>query len=220
MLSRGCPWVLCIDILHHSELDLTDHRLRATLDLLIDDGAFLTVGGGPPCSSLSIAVTPPVRCKQFPSGRPGLPPPARERVRVGNLLANWMASVYRRCVSHDIAVWVENPDSSWLWRLRSWKPIKDNQKKIFGEWRVDYCRFGTRWRNRTRFATNTSLQGEVRFCTGLHEHWRLRGMYGGSSRTKLAEPYPYPLCSTLAAACCNKAGWVAPAPRFKSHRYA
>jgi hypothetical protein len=116
MLSRGCPWVLCVDTLHHPDLDLTNPSLRKKLELLIDGGAFLTVGGGPPCSSLSIDVTPPIRCKQFPSGRPGLPPPVRERIRIGNLLANWMASVYRRCVAQDIAVWVENPDSSWLWR--------------------------------------------------------------------------------------------------------
>ena len=127
------------------------------------------------------------------------------------MLANWMAIVYRRCVARSIAVWVENPDSSWLWRLRSWKCIIANRADIFGEWRVDYGRFGPRWRKRTRFATNTSLQGDVRFCTGLHDHWKLRGMYGSSSRTRLAEPYPYPLCCTLAAACCKKAGWVAPA---------
>ena len=208
MLSRGCPWVLCIDTLHHPDLDLTYPALREKLEILIGGGTFLAVGGGPPCSSLSVAVTPPIRCKEFPAGRPGLPPPVRERIRVGNLLANWMAFAYRRCVALDVAVWVENPDSSWLWRLRSWKRIIANKANIFGEWRVDYCRFGTRWRKRTRFATNTALQGEVRFCTGLHEHWRLRGTYGGSSRTKLAEPYPYPLCCTLASACCQKAGWV------------
>ena len=78
----------------------------------------------------------------------------------------------------------------------------------------DYCRFGTKWRKRTRFATNTSLQGEVRFCNGLHERWRLRGMYGNSSRTKLAETYPFPLCSILAGACCKMAGWPASSSRL------
>ena len=73
---------------------------------------------------------------------------------------------------------------------------------------MHYCRFGTKWRKRTRFATNTRLRGEVRLCNGSHEHWRLRGNYGGCSRTKLAEPYPYPLCSILASACCQKAGWL------------
>ena len=215
MLSRGCPWVLCIDSAHHAEMDLMNPELRSRIDDLIDRGAFLTVGGGPPCSSLSIAVCPPVRSKQFPAGRPDLPMPARRRVQIGNVLANWMASVYRRCVGLDIAVWVENPDSSWLWRLRAWKRIKENKSNIFGEWRVDYCRFGTKWRKRTRFATNTSLRGEARLCNGQHEHWRLRGTYGSISRTKLAEPYPLPLCATLAAACCTKAGW-SPPPRTRS----
>ena len=62
----------------------------------------------------------------------------------------------------------------------------------------------------TRFVTNIHLQGEVRLCKGMHEHWRLRGSYGGTSRTKLAEAYPFPLCSTLAAACCKKANWSKP----------
>ena len=48
MISKGCPWVLCIDTLHHPELDLTETNLRATLDELIDAGAFKAVGGGPP----------------------------------------------------------------------------------------------------------------------------------------------------------------------------
>ena len=85
---------------------------------------------------------------------------------------------------------------------------------IFGEWRVDYCRFGTRWRKRTRFATNTSLRGEVRFCDKTHEHWKLRGTHGGVSRTKLAKSYPYPLCASLASACCKHAGWIASSRRL------
>ena len=57
------------------------------------------------------------------------------------------------------------------------------------------------------------MRGEVRFCHGRQEHWNLRGMHNGVSRTKLAEPYPYPLCATLAAACCNFAQWHPPAHR-------
>ena len=210
MLARGCPWVLCIDLAHQTEMDLMSSELRGRLDDLIDHGSFLTVGGGPPCSSLSVAVTPPVRTKHFPAGRPDLPLPARQRVRAGNVLASWMAAVYQRCVELAIAVWVENPDSSWLWRLRPWKRIRENKAEIFGEWRVDYCRFGTKWRKRTKLATDTSLQGEARLCLGQHDHWRLRGMCGSTPPTKLAEPYPFPLCSTLAAACCRKAGWISP----------
>ena len=101
-----------------------------------------------------------------------------------------------------------------MWRLRSWKRIMNDRSRIFGEWRVDYCRFGTRWRKRTRFATNTSLQGEVRLCDKTHEHWKLRGMHGGVSRTKLAEPYLYPLCASLASACCKHAGWIASSRRL------
>ena len=208
MIARGCPWVLSIDFARHPELDLRRPDLRQKLDDLITRGAFKVVGGGPECASLSIAVTPPVRNNQFLAGRPDLLLPAKTRVRTGNLFTPWMADVYRKCVELDFAVWVENPDSSWLWRLRAWKRIKENKQNIFGEGRVDYCRFGAKRRKRTRFATNTSLRGGVRFCNGRHEHWRLRGSYGNTSRAKLAEPYPFPLCYTLAAACCKKAGWL------------
>ena len=126
MLTRGCPWVLCIDSAHRYEMDLMNPALRAQIDDLIDRMAFLVVGGGPPCSSLSIAVCPPVRSKQFPAGRPDLPMPARRRVRIGNVLAAWTAPVYRRCVGLDIAVWAKNLDASWMWRLRSWKAIREN----------------------------------------------------------------------------------------------
>ena len=39
-------------------------------------------------------------------------------------------------------------------------------------------------------------------------------MHGGVSRTKLAEPYPYPLCASLASACCKHAGWLASSRRL------
>ena len=91
-------------------------------------------------------------------------------------------------------------------KLRSWKRTRDNADNSYGEFRVDYCKFGPRWRKRPRFATNMPMRGEVCFCKGGHAHWRLRGTHGNTDHTKLAEAYPWPLCSKLAAACCTQAG--------------
>ena len=151
-MRNGCPWVLCIDVKADPHHDLTQCDLQSQVELLISSGVVLAVGAGPPCSSMSIAVMPPIRSREFPYGKPDLPPPVRAKCRIGNLLANWSAAVYRLCASLDCAVWVENPDASWMWKLRSWKRIQNNSKGIHGELRVDYCRFGTRWRKRTRFA--------------------------------------------------------------------
>ena len=209
-MQKGCPWVLCIDVKSDPRHDLSQPDLQAQVELLISSGIVLAVGAGPPCSSMSIAVTPPIRSREFPYGKPDLPPPMRAKCRAGNLLANWSASIFRLCATLDRAVWVENPDASWMWRLRSWQRIRQNQSGLYGDFRVDYCRFGTRWRKRTRFVTNTPMRGETCLCKGGHEHWRLRGMHGNTDRTKLAEAYPWPLCTKLAATCCQQAGWLPP----------
>ena len=83
----------------------------------------------------------------FPAGRPDLPLAPRHRVKAGNLLATWTAAVYRRCVALDIAVWVENPDSSWMWRIRLWKRIKENLSNIYGEWGSTIAGLGQKGEN-------------------------------------------------------------------------
>ena len=215
IVKNGCPWVLCLDVKADPDHDLTQPDLRAQVELLISSGVVIAVGAGPPCSSMSIAVTPPIRTREVPCGKPDLLPPLRAKRRIGNLLANWSAAVYRPCASLDCAVWVENPDASWMWKLRSWKRVQSNSMNIYGEFRVDYCRFGSRWRKRRRFARNTSMQGETCLCKGGHEHWRLLGTHGSTDRTKLAEAYPWPLCSKLASACCQHAGWHQPQKQMR-----
>ena len=43
--------------------------------------------------------------------------------------------------------WVENPDSSWLWKREVGKVFTNTV-------RLDYCQFGAPYRKRTRLATN------------------------------------------------------------------
>ena len=104
IVKNGCPWVLCLDVKADPDHDLTQPDLRAQVELLISSGVVIAVGAGPPCSSMSIAVTPPIRTREVPCGKPDLLPPLRAKRRIGNLLANWSAAVYRLSACLDCAV--------------------------------------------------------------------------------------------------------------------
>ena len=92
-LSVGA--VLCLDVKSDPRHDLSQPDLQAQVELMISFGTVLAVGAGPPCSSMSIAVTPLIRSREFPYGRPDLLPPIRAKCRAGNLLANCSAAIFR-----------------------------------------------------------------------------------------------------------------------------
>ena len=70
-----------------------------------------------------------------------------EKVKEGNCHANFAADLVRAAARAGVEFWVENPAGSLLWSLPSWSGIlKDG---AFFE--IDFCRCGTRWRERTRF---------------------------------------------------------------------
>lgn len=73
---------------------------------------------------------------------------------------------------------------------------------------MDFCTFGARWRKRTRFRTNTHLQGQTRFCVCAKPHIVLRGRCKekGVNYTKLAEPYPRGVSDMLAIAVITDSG--------------
>ena len=76
-------------------------------------------------------------------------------------------------VRKGIGFWVENPRTSWLFRLPEW--IKWLREPGVGAWIVDYCRFSAPWRKRTMFVCNLCLRGKSMLCTRDHEHFKLRG---------------------------------------------
>ena len=76
--------------------------------------------------------------------------------------------------------------------------------------RVDFCRFGTPWRKRTRFGTSIpGLRGLRMLCHNDHTHLVLRGMSKVHRRpwTAVAEPYPKGLCNLVASAAIKACGW-------------
>lgn len=180
-------WTLCFDIKDGPEQDLEDPQLRRKLEWLIKAGAFLAVGAAPVCSSFSQAITPPVRAWQFAFGKPDVSPTMQAKIDSGNDHARWLLMLL---FDLHIPFWVENPASSWLFRLPDW--AKWVQESGVKSWIVDYCRFHMAWRKRTRFLTTLRLAGFSTLCFRDHQHFPLRGRshVHRKSWTLVAQPYP------------------------------
>lgn len=165
------------------------------------------MGAGPVWSSLSRAIDPPVRNNTHLYGIPDMRETMKTKVAQGNSFALYVAKLVHKV--HLVAtIWVENPDSSFLWLLPPWQSPID--RGILHIAKIDYCRFGAPWRKRTRFATNAiALKGIRCLCTRDHAHIVLKGTsLCGLAWTKVAEPYPHGVAKVLAAACSLGAGWT------------
>ena len=182
-----------------------DNRIR--IEFMLDAGCFHGWGGGPVCSSLSSAVRPPCRSKQKPYGLPGLSKEMKKKVRAGNSFARWCAHLIKRYHTR-LWFWVENPQLSWFWRLPCIQCILC-RRHVGAFLQLDYCRFGTPWRKRTRFFTNLrSLMNVQCFCLGGHDHLLLQGASpSGAPWTKVAEPYPQGVAKVLALSVACHCGW-------------
>ena len=138
------------------------------------------------------------------------------KVADGNCLAEWFASLILE--THTLmGWWLENPHTSWMWFL----PLYLKLEQLPGMQRivVDYCRFGTPWRKRTRFLVKLpSITTQKCLCNCTCAHTVLRGHNpNGFLYTKLAEPYPLPLASALARAQMNLA-WQGDAQHINLER--
>ena len=208
MAKSGCPWILTFDWVRSPQENLLDAGLREKLLKLITLRAFLVVGSAIICSSFSKAVTPAVRSPRYPRGLPNIRSTMKRKVLDGNSHADFAAEVISLVESLNVFFWMENPDSSYLWRLRRFRRFADPSS----DWlfRLDFCVFKTAWRKRTRIATNVpGLRGLRMMCRGGHEHLHLRGMSPIHKLpwTAVAEPYPAGLCSVMGRAINIAAGW-------------
>ena len=207
MVANGAPWVLTFDLGRSVSEDLLCLELQAKLKKLLNSGAFGSVGMAPICASFSKAVTPPVRNKQFPRGKPGLSKAMRKKVSEGNRLADFCIELVAICLQLGVAYFLENPDTSWMWKQRGFSDYDDpGAPSVF---RLCFCRFGTAWRKATRIATSTRLKGLRMMCTCTQKHFALRGFSQVHRKmwTKVAEPYPRGLSRLLGISLCCQAGW-------------
>ena len=203
LVLQGAPWVLTYDLLDDRDgQDLMSKDVQDEVARLVSLQCFWAGGAGPVCSSFSVAVQPPVRTPLFPEGLPPdqLTPAMAHKVAHGNALADWTASLILSS-SPGMRWWVENPDGSWMWRRPLFETVAERPE--FSVCRLDYCRFGTHWRKRTRFLNSLPALGAQRvLCLCSRPHTILRGHDGqGRLWTKVAEPYPIPVAASLAQAC-------------------
>ena len=184
-------WVLCFDLEHSLEEDLSSPTLRQQLEFLISSGVFLGLGGGPVCKSFSMAITPPIRSLDHPYGRPDVSDKIKLSLAEGNSFALWMFKLLDLGIKHKLAVWLENPASSWMFRIPAWRALALKRPEL-RFWIVDYCRFGKRWRKRTRIVSNTPLGDHKTLCKGGHSHLLLRGRSKKDKKswTLVAQSYP------------------------------
>ena len=211
LANGGCPWVLTFEIKRGRSEDLTSPGVKEKVLTLIKLKAVRLCGSAIVCSSFSMAVTPPVRNNQFPRGVPWMSAGMREKVALGNGMSDYQAEVHYECELSDVRFWTENPDSSHLWRQRKHKKFKSPHSDHVC--RVDMCRFGTRWRKRTRIATDLKSLCKIRmFCRCERGHTQLRGMHPEKkvAWTSLAQVYPRGFCKMIAEAALKDCDWKRP----------
>ena len=86
------------DLSISSEHDLLRPALQRMIIASISRGEVSYVHLGPPCSSFSVARTPPVRNRLHPYGVPELGEKDREKLRAGNALALFSLRVMKTCL--------------------------------------------------------------------------------------------------------------------------
>lgn len=208
LLRSGAPLVVTFEWKRSAGEDLLHESNRSRIVRLVELRAVLLVGMAVICSSFSVAITPPVRSNRFPRGVPWAPRTMREKIRTGNSHSDFAALLIALCLSVGVDFWLENPDTSFLWRQRGFQRYRDpSSPDIF---RLDYCRFGTSWRKRTRVATSiTTLMGLRCLCVCSKPHVPLRGMHPTLHKpwTAVAEPYPKAFADLLGYAASTQVGW-------------
>ena len=70
LAKRARVWVLTFELNRDAAEDLLSETVQAKIIELIKMKAFLAVGGGPVCTSMSRAVRPPVRSREYWGGLP------------------------------------------------------------------------------------------------------------------------------------------------------
>lgn len=204
-------WVLCYDLAHSAREDLDDSTIKEEVEELLREGCFHGAGGGPVCGSFSMAVTPPVRSREHPYGLPTASENMKPKIALGNRFARWMIKILEIGLGMGLCVWLENPASSWLFRLPIWKAFMRRHPEV-GGWLLDYCRFHAKWRKRTLIVTNSLLKNFRTLCTGGHTHQLLRGRCKEKRKswTAVAQAYPRGVALAIAAGVllhCGFAEW-------------
>lgn len=201
------PWVLTYEWKRSAGEDLLCPTVRGTIKKLLLSGAIRSLSMAPICCSFSVAITPPIRSRRYPRGRPNVSAAMKRKLGEGNSHLDFMMELIEISEEMSISYTLENPDTSWMWRQRSTKKFRDPKSPNL--FRLSFCRFGTAWKKNTRIATSTKLAGLRMLCSCQSGHHQLRGYSKVHKRswTSVAEPYPHGLSKLLALALAVGAGW-------------
>ena len=193
-------WVLVYDIVLDPKQDLLSENVQQFIESLMLLNCFRALTAGPVCASFSRAVRPPVRSRAAPRGLPELTRNMQRKVEDGNVFSVWLARLVTSALDFPLFIFIENPWLSSLWDQPEW--LRLSSRKDCGFFTTDFCTWGTPWRKRTRFLTNTELKHVKLLCScdPPAQHLRLVG-YSSKHRkpwTKVAESYPARLSNALA----------------------
>jgi hypothetical protein len=149
---------------------------------------------GVPCENYSIAHTRGVRKLSF----------ADSLVR-----KTWEIIQHFERLNPGLLWWIENPDSSWLWKRKISEPFPHRV-------RLDFCQYGALFRKRTRLATNALDYKPRALCNpktchacvdGKHIKSAQQGPSNGkhNDRCTLDQLHAYPgeLCRELFEHCSS-----------------
>ena len=138
-----------------------------------------------------------LRSASYPRGLPReFSERERERIEVGNRMLDSTIHLISVCHRHSIPFCLEQPKTSYMWHDRRLQQVLRSSHAVF--FKVDQCRFGTRWRKPTMFAFSLakpiSNPGALR-CHGKHGWCSFRPdhkhvILDGSSLTRAAAAYP------------------------------
>ena len=205
------------------ELDPTGHvefsqdvhspALFAKISRWVEEQALGLIHIATPCSSFSTARRddggpPPLRSKWHPYGVPGLSPNNRKIAREGNRFAEQTVKIMRMAVREGVEFTVENPATSWLWRL----PPMATFRKFHVMWVValTMCAYGSSaWKPTHIWSSSFVFQSMTADCPGVsdtHHHVVLRGSQWSEKKqrieynTKAGQVYPQRFCQAYAQA--------------------
>ncbi len=214
-------WSITFDLAHGEAQDLNGPDLRETLERLLVIGLFFGWGAAPVCSSFSVAITPPVRTPERPEGIDAVSDKMAVKIAEGNSMNDWVLSLCILSLEEGLLFWVENPAGSWFFKQRAWLAWMKKVGNVVGFWTVDYCRYGTAWRKRTKFCSNLVFRDQKTLCLRDHIHLALRGRSKdhGKSWTLVAQPYPLGVCRAVARAMKLSRGSVCQVGGFDPSKF-
>ena len=149
---------------------------------------------GVPCENYSIANSRGVRKLVFADSL---------AQRTWDIIQHYLA------INPALIWFIENPDSSMLWRRKVSDPFPKNI-------RLDFCSYGKQYRKRTGFATNTDFAPrplcDKKTCASCVDGKHVKSAQRGPAAGKLNDicsldelhEYPVALCKELFEHCCQR----------------